>query len=269
MMMADFPLATLLTDFGTSDPYVAVVKGGNLRHCPGATIIDLAHEIPPQNVRWAAFVLAQSMSHFPDDTLHVVVVDPGVGTDRRVLAGRVGNQRVLGPDNGVLSLAADKLGCSEMVAVDTVALVGTPASATFHGRDVFAPLAGRILSGLEISRMGPPAGQIVRADFPQSQVEGDSLAGCVVYVDRFGNLVSNIDRACLERLSPKGGPVDVLCAGRFVGRVCSTYAAAEPGATLALVNSMDLLEVAVREGSAAARLGGGLGMEIRAVRGEA
>ena len=264
--MERFPLATLLTDFGTSDPYVAVVKGVILRHCPGATIIDLAHEIPPQGVPWAAFVLAQSMAYFPEDTLHVVVVDPGVGTRRRVLAGRVGNQRVLGPDNGVLSLAAERLGCTEMVAVDQEALLEAPASATFHGRDVFAPLAGRILGGLAISRMGPPAGEIVRVDFPQPQAEGDSVTGCVVYVDRFGNLVSNIDRASLAALAPTGQAVDVLCGGRLVGRLCPTYAAVEPGSSLALINSMDLLEVAVRDGSAAASLGGGLGTEIRAVR---
>lgn len=265
--MERFSLATLLTDFGTADPYAAVVKAVILRHCPAARIIDLSHQIPPQDVRWAAFVLAQSIGWFPQDTLHVVVVDPGVGTGRRVLAGRVGNQRVLGPDNGVLSLAAERLGCSEMVAVDQEALVGRPASTTFHGRDVFAPLAGRILAGLELSQMGPPAGEIVRLEFPQPQTEGDSVAGCVVYVDRFGNLVSNIDRACLDRLAPAGEPIDVLCAGRFVGRLCPTYAAAQSGATLALIDSMDLLEVAIRDGSAATAMGAGLGTEIRAVRG--
>ncbi|MBS3735065.1 MAG: SAM-dependent chlorinase/fluorinase [Phycisphaerae bacterium] len=261
--MAKRQLVTLLTDFSTRDPYVAAMKGVLLRHCPRAEIIDITHEIAPQDVLSAAFVLAEATRSFPDGTLHVVVVDPGVGTDRRILAGDIGGQRFLCPDNGVITFVAESREQRELVVVSNSRYVPAATSRTFHGRDIFAPVAAHILNGVDLARLGPRPKAFTMLDVPRPVVAGEVLAGQIVYVDRFGNLVSNIPIAAVEPWCAALDAVRVSCDGREVGALQGTYDFVERGAALALVNSMGLIEVAVNGGSAAAVLDAGVGATVR------
>jgi len=268
--MARQPIVTLLTDFGTADPYVAAMKGVILSACPAATIVDISHDIPPQDVTAAAFVLAQSALSFPPGTLHVVVVDPDVGTDRRILAGRFSRQLFLFPDNGVITFVADAAPTEMLVVVrNTTYLPAGAISPTFHGRDLFAPLAGRILNGLNIAKLGPQPGTYKTLELPPVVEREGRLLGQVIYVDRFGNLVSNITTGAVQQHWPDSGKVVVSCAGQTVGPLYTTYAQAAAGTALALFNSMGLLEVAVNCGDARAALHAGVGSEVIVMEGPA
>jgi S-adenosylmethionine hydrolase len=266
--MARRPLVTLLTDFGMADPYVAAMKGAILSVCPAATIVDISHDIPPQNIAAAAFVLVQAALRFPPDTLHVVVVDPDVGTDRRILAGRFGQQTFLFPDNGVITFVADAVPMQTLVIVrNTAYLPAGSDSMTFHGRDIFAPLAGKILDGLDITKLGPQPATYKTLDLPEALEQQGRIIGQVIYVDRFGNLVSNITAQAVQRRWLDVTRVVVSCAGREVGPLCATYAHAGAGEALALFNSMGLVEVAVNRGSARQLLGAGVGSEVIVMEG--
>jgi len=233
-------IITLLTDFGTADGYVGEVKGVILARVPDATIIDITHDIPPQDVEAARLVVARVWRRFPPATVHVVVVDPGVGTERASLAVRSDDRFLVGPDNGVLSpalLVADAL---------TVRLIAPPdASATFHGRDVFAPAAAALASGISIEDLGAPMPHpcIRRTPEPKRMPDG-ALAGEVISVDRFGNAITNI-------VGLRAGTVDVAGLSLLLRR---TYGEVELGKALAIVGSTGLIEIAVRDGSAARTL---------------
>jgi S-adenosylmethionine hydrolase len=260
--MAKQPVVTLLTDFGAADPYVAAMKGVILSACPAATIVDISHDIPPQDVMAAALVLAQAAPYFPAGTLHVVVVDPTVGTDRRVLAGRFEEQLFLFPDNGVITFVAETMTMYALAVVRAAETPSASASMTFHGRDIFAPLAGQILRGQDVSKLGPSPSTYKTLDVPQPIEQDEHLVGQVIYADRFGNLVSNIPAKTVRRHWPDTGRLIVICAGRPVGQIHGTYAHVADGAALALFNSMGLLEVAVNRGSAAQRLAARVGSQV-------
>ncbi|HUS48501.1 MAG TPA: SAM-dependent chlorinase/fluorinase [Phycisphaerae bacterium] len=262
--MAKQRLVTLLTDFGTRDPYVAAMKGVILSACPHAQVVDISHDIPPQDVLAAAVVLAQATRYFPPDTLHVVVVDPSVGTNRRILAGRFGGQVFLFPDNGVITFVAESTPAEALVSVsNTTYLPPRPPSMTFHGRDIFAPVAGHILNGVPLSRLGPQPQKYELLDIPAPAERQGGLVGEVIYVDRFGNMVSNVSDEALGRWCKDPAAVRVVCAGRNVGPLQGTYAFAGVGEPLALFNSMGLLEVAVNRGRACDVLRAGVGCEVR------
>jgi len=262
--MAKTRIITLLTDFGTADGYVASVKGRILRACPSAVIVDVSHDVPPQDVLFAAFVLAQAAPHFPEDTLHVAVVDPGVGTDRRILAARCGGQQFLVPDNGVLSLAVQRHPLQAMAVVrNTKYVPRTNVSRTFHGRDLFAPVAGHMLNGVSIAALGPTPESYKLLDLPAPAVQNGRLVGRIVHVDGFGNCLSNIAQADLAAL---GVPLDRLVVhldGREIGPLTGAYGFAGEGEPLALINSLDALEVAVNQGRAREVLNAGVGAEVR------
>jgi S-adenosylmethionine hydrolase len=273
------PLITLTTDFGTRDPYVAAMKGVLMRRCPEATLVDLTHEIGPQDLMEAAIFLAAAVPYYPSATVHLVVVDPGVGTGRAPLLVEAGGWRFVCPDNGVLSLVLDQ--CRDFRAweimspyaavtpsVSAGAMPGMAApgegehklSATFHGRDLFAPAAAAAACGVPCDEFGPRAGSIARLSLPSVRVTPQESHGEVIRVDRFGNLITNIRIAEKEAEQVRRlGTVAV--AGESIP-VLRTYGEAEPGALLALRNSTGLLEVAVREGSAAQRLGVGRGARV-------
>ena len=263
--MAKQSLVTLLTDFGTSDPYVAAMKGDLLRRCPRAQIVDISHDIPPHNVLVGAVVLAEAARHFPPETLHVVVVDPGVGTDRRILAAQCGEQMFLLPDNGVITMVADAAPIEELVVVRNTDVLGG-VSMTFHGRDVFAPLAAQILNGLALHRLGPQPDSYRQLEIPVPVRSGDAVVGQVIYVDRFGNLVSNITWRDVEYIWQDPATVRVSCLGRDLGPLQGTYGFAAEGELLALVNSMGRIEVAVNRGRACDALDAGVGTEVRLVQ---
>jgi len=264
--MAKQPLVTLLTDFGTADPYVAAMKGVILSACPTATIVDISHDVPPHDVLAAAIVLAQAAPYFPPDTLHMVVVDPGVGTGRRILAGSFGRQRFLLPDNGVIGFVAAALPVESLVVVrEAEQLRQAAASMTFHGRDIFAPLAGRILNGLAISKLGPPAGSYKAIELPAPREDAGRVAGQVIYVDRFGNLISNISAELVSRRWHSPAGVRVGCGNQQAIPFRLTYAQAAEGEALALFDSMGLLEVAVNRDRACDVLAAGVGSEVMVV----
>jgi S-adenosylmethionine hydrolase len=233
-------IITLLTDFGTADGYVGEMKGVILSAIPDAMIIDISHALAPQDVDAARLTLARIWRRFPRGTIHVVVVDPGVGTTRTALAVESDGRLLVGPDNGVLSPALLSPGAR------TVALAVPPdAAPTFHGRDVFAPAAAALARGRSVDSLGAQyAGAIIRRTPEPRRVESGHIAGEVILIDRFGNAVTNL----------VGRRDMIVEVGGMELTMHRTYADAQPGQPLALVGSAGLIEIAVRDGSAANEL---------------
>ena len=246
---------TLLTDFGTADGYVGAMKGVIATLAPAARVVDITHEIAPGDVLGGALALEAAARFFPPGTVHVAVVDPGVGTARRAIAVESAGQVFVGPDNGLLALAA---GAPRRVfALDRVRYHLPDVSATFHGRDVFAPVAARIAGGAPIARLGTRLDELAGLTLPAVRHARRALTGSVIHADRFGNLVTNITAQDLERLAGACGlgRVCVRVAGRAVpGGLARTYGDRRRGALLALFGSSGRLEIARRDGSAAAVL---------------
>ncbi|MGH7700250.1 MAG: SAM hydrolase/SAM-dependent halogenase family protein [Gemmatimonadales bacterium] len=245
------PIITLLTDFGTRDSYVAEVKAAVLSAAPVARLVDVTHEIPPGDIRAAAFILSRVWRRFPLGTVHVVVVDPGVGTGRRALAARGGDHFFVAPDNGLLSPLPDDTRFVQLP-------VPPSASATFHGRDVFAPAAARLATGTPFSQLGRPVADVQRSPLPAPHFDGVAWSGEVMYVDRFGTLITNLRREHVEQ------GVRLTVGGTDVGPMRGTFGDVERGQFVAFVGSGGTVEIAVRGGSAARLLGAGTGAEVRA-----
>ena len=264
------PVITLLTDFGQRDPYVASMKGVMLSICPEATIIDISHEIPKFDVRAGALVLAQAAPWFPPGTIHVGVVDPGVGTVRRAIAVVSERFIFIGPDNGLLMLAALRDGLKAVYAIEERDLMLERISRTFHGRDIFAPVAARIASGLDPSEVGPKISDYVVPGFARRGLSGDKLFGEVMYIDGFGNIITNVSEDLLELIGASEGSELAIRIGdrRLRLKLHSAYGEVEPGSLLAIVDSWGMLEIAVNLGNAAEKLAvrPGEPVEIRLVR---
>jgi S-adenosylmethionine hydrolase len=234
------PLITLLTDFGTADGYVAEMKGVLYTAVPDATVVDLSHDIPAQDVEFGRLAVARYWRRFPSGTVHLVVVDPGVGSSRAALAVQSDGRFLVGPDNGVLS---PSLLASGARAVSLP--VPSTASATFHGRDLFAPVAASLATGTPIDSLGAVCDDPIVRRTPEARRASDgSVVGEVIAVDRFGNAITNL-------ISPRGGRVEV--AGRSLA-IMRAYADAPVGELVALIGSSGFVEVAQRDGSAAASL---------------
>lgn len=243
-------LITLTTDFGVGDSYVAVMKGVILAIAPAARIVDITHQIAPQNVHAAAYVLSSAVPYFPPDTVHVGVVDPGVGSARRPIAIQTSQARFVGPDNGVFTSALAAAEQATVVHLQNTTYWRPAVSHTFHGRDIFAPVAAHLAAGVALDAFGPPIDDPVLLDLAQpAQAADGKLRGQIVHVDRFGNLISNIPASWLA-----GSDWTVRVAGHTLDGVQPSYAAAAPGQLVALVSSGDTLEIAVRDGSASERL---------------
>ena len=247
-------IITLLTDYGTSDSYVGEVKGVLLSLAPGATLVDLTHEIAPGDVAAAGYILARAWSRFPAGTVHLAVVDPGVGTARPALALRTREHCFVGPDNGIFG---GVLRGAEVVAVQLTIPLG--ASATFHGRDLFAPAAARLARGESLDHLGKRYTAIPRRlSGTAPRYEGKVVVGEVIYVDRYGNLVTNLTTEFVP-------PYAVLEADSLtIGPLRSTFGDVEKGGLLAYIGSGGTVEIAVRDGSASRRLGLGVGGRVKA-----
>ncbi|MCK6556686.1 SAM-dependent chlorinase/fluorinase [Candidatus Binatia bacterium] len=242
-------IVTLLTDFGTADAYVGVMKGVMLGIDRGLRIVDLTHAVPPQAVRVGALLLRQAVTHFPAGTVHLAVVDPGVGSARRPVLAVCDTGYLVGPDNGLLAPAAAVLGVREVRALENPRYFRAPVSRTFHGRDIFAPVAAHLAFGTPPEACGPPLTALAPLSLPEPAVTAGGIAGEVLYVDRFGNLITNIDAGLLARF--RGGTLSVTICQTLVAGPVAAYAAV-PGATpLAIVGSWGTLEIAVRDGNAA------------------
>jgi hypothetical protein len=256
--MAD-PIITLTTDFGEGSSYVAAMKGVILDINAAARIVDLSHQIPPQDLRYTAFFLASAIPYFPFGAIHVVVVDPGVGTERAILHVEVNGHRLLVPDNGCWTTLACEP-APRVIRLTEPRYWREPVSATFHGRDVCAPVAGHLSLGLDPAKLGSVANDWVRLSLPSPRREANSVYGEVLFVDRFGNLITNIPAA---QLPPPTQPFGVQIGNVEVTRRVQSYGQAEPAALVALVSSAGLLEIAINQGNAADRLAIGVGAPVR------
>ena len=255
--MAD-PIITLTTDFGEDSPYVAAMKGVLVGINPAARLVDLSHQLPPQDLRYAAFFLATAIPYFPAEVIHVIVVDPGVGTERALLYVEVGGHRLLVPDNGCwTTLVRDE--APRVLRLSESRYWRLPVSATFHGRDILAPVAALLSLGLEASSLGPAVSDWMRIELPQPTREANSMRGEVLFVDHFGNLITNIPATALpsppQSLHVKVGDVEISQRVRCYGE-------AQPGELVALVSSTRLLEIAVNQGNAARQLGARVGAPV-------
>ena len=243
------PIVTLLTDFGLRDSYVGEVKGVLLSLVPRVELVDLTHDVAPGDVRAAQYVLGRAWPRFPAGTVHLAVVDPGVGTARRALAAEVAGHYFVAPDNGLLSSLP---GEARFVALATPA----GASATFHGRDLFAPAAAALANGAALSHLGPIVTDIFRLPLPKPRAGPDGVVGEVVYIDRFGTLVSNLP---VDQLGPNS---TVNVGGRNAGTLRRTFADVRPGELVVFIGSGGAVEIAVRDGNAAQQLGLGIGAPV-------
>ncbi len=251
------PVISLLTDFGLTDPFVGVMHGVIYSRAPQAKIVDLTHGVPPQDVRRAGYVLADSFRYFPPGTIHVCVVDPGVGSERRILAAAVDDQAVLWPDNGLTTALFAECAPDAVVDVCNPDLFLKSVSQTFHGRDKFAPAAGHMAAGMPWADYGLPTDTWATLDLPQPVSHDDGrVEGEVIYIDRFGNLVTNVRGTQLPPL-PR-----ITVGDRAVDGLVRSYDAVEAGQWLAIVGSTGRLEVAVNRGDAAGLLGAAVGERV-------
>ena len=255
-------IVTITTDFGHQGPFVATMKGMILRRLPNARIIDVTHEVPVYWPAEAGFWLARSYAYFPSGTVHIAVVDPGVGTSRDIIAVEANGHAFLAPDNGLLAPIVGRTKSASIRRVDLPAASTrfnlTTPSATFHGRDIFAPIAAEIAAGrAEPSELGPGIGDIVPAWVDDPTATADHIAGVVITIDHFGNLITNIDAELVQRLrSP------VVKTGGHTFPLKRTYGDVRPGDYLALINSFGVVEIARAEQSAAEGLGLGRGAPV-------
>jgi S-adenosylmethionine hydrolase len=252
------PTVALLTDFGTRDHYAGTMKGVVLGVCPDATLVDIGHEIPAHDVVAGALELAACYRYFPHGTIFLVVVDPGVGSSRRGIAADVGDYKFVAPDNGVLSAVFLESPPKKVVELTERKYARATLSRTFEGRDRFAPAAGFLAKGIALAALGKGITNFHTLDLPRPVIAGDRLSGEVVRVDRFGNLITNIDRRTFEQFTGEAA-LAIEVGGKEVPRVVATYAEAPAGELCALFGSTDHLEVAINAGDAAAVLGLGRG----------
>ena len=247
------PVVALLTDFGSRDHYAGPMKAVILGICPEVTLVDITHEIPAHDILTATLELAAGYKYFPPGTIFLVVVDPGVGSARRGIAVDTGDYRLVAPDNGVLTAVLKESPARRVVELTERRYARPTVSRTFEGRDRFAPAAGWLARGVELSALGRSAGAIQQLAIPEPRIADDTLTGEVLRVDRFGNLVTNIDRKLFDRFTHASG-IEIAAAAHCIGRVVATYADANAEEVCALFGSTDHLEIAVNAGSAAERL---------------
>jgi S-adenosylmethionine hydrolase len=262
-------IVTLLSDFGTRDEYVGVVKGVILTVAPQVTIVDIAHHIAPRDVPAAADMLAAAFPYFPSGSVHLAVVDPGVGSARRIVCAEAAGHRLLAPDNGLLTRVLAEHAVQRVHQVTNTRFFRVPVSPTFHGRDIFAPVAGHLAQGGDMAELGPaldPAGlQRLDLRIPRWAPDRRRIEGSVTAVDRFGNLITNITRRDLELLAGgAGGPgaLRIRIGPHRLAGLAPCYAGVPPGHPLAVIGSRGRLEIAVNGGSAAAYFASATGKDV-------
>ena len=259
------PVVALLTDFGSRDHYVGAMKGVLLSRCPDAVLVELSHEIPAHDVLTGSLELGACYQHFPAGTVFLVVVDPGVGSARRGIAAEAGAFKFVAPDNGVLTSVFAETPPRKVVSLTERKYTRPTISKTFEGRDRFAPVAAWLAKGVDVTAMGTAVHDFVTLSIPQAIESSGQVDGRVLRVDRFGNLVTNIPRAMLDRMAT-GYRIQVLVGEQTVESVVDTYAGVAAGETCVLVGSTGFLEVAVNGGRASDRLAADVGTSVRVVR---
>jgi S-adenosylmethionine hydrolase len=246
-------IITLTTDFGLIDPYAAEMKAAILKICPNAVIVDITHEIAKFNIRVGAYVLASAVPYFPEGSIHVAVVDPGVGTQRRPILIQTKQGFFVGPDNGLLVLVAEKQTIIRVNELTNPRFMLPKVSNTFHGRDIFAPAAAHLLNGAKPAEFGPEIREAAKPAFTKVTRRNSALAGEVLHVDGFGNIITNINEKEVEQSAVKGA-VNVELAGyKLKMKFCKAYGETKPREPLALIGSHGFLEIALNQGNAAAK----------------
>jgi S-adenosylmethionine hydrolase len=249
-------LITLLTDFGLRDTYVGTMKGVIKGIAPAAELIDLTHEIAPQDIREGAYALATAYEYFPPGTVHVAVVDPGVGTARRPIAAQIGGWYFVGPNNGILSYVVAEHPVQAAVVLDNAKFHAPRVSRTFHGRDIFAPAAAALANGIALDRLGSPVDEIHSFAVSQpllGKAGGGShpvIKAHIIYIDRFGNAITDLSESWWAQRGRDRAFSVVTVKGVRISKVSETYADVPVGEPLALFSSAGRLEIAIREGSA-------------------
>ena len=246
-------MITLTTDFGLKDPYVAEMKAVILSICPNAVIIDITHEIARFNVRMGAYVLASAVPYFPESSIHVAVVDPGVGTRRRPIVIQTRRGFFVGPDNGLLVLAAEKQDIMRIHELTNPRFMLPKVSHTFHGRDIFAPAAAHLMSGVKPEEFGPEIRKAVQPEFAKVTQRNGVLVGEVLHVDGFGNIITNINEREVAQSRVKDAVSVELPSCKLKLKLCKAYGETEPREPLALIGSHGFLEIALNQGNAAKR----------------
>lgn len=246
-----YPVISLTTDFGLRDPYVAEMKAVILSICPDATIVDITHEINKFNVRMGAFILASASPYFPERTIHVAVVDPGVGMRRKAVLIRTKRAFYVGPDNGVLALAAKNDGIEHIYEITSRKVMLSKISSTFHGRDIFAPVSAHLAKGKPPKQFGTEIRQIVTPAFATITKKKEVLIGEVLHIDGFGNIITNLRQKELEFIGIKGLLFARLKNAKLKLRIHKTYADAKAQEPLAVMGSHGFLEISINQGSAA------------------
>ncbi len=257
------PIITLTTDFGTADTYVAQMKGVIAGITLSARVIDSTHDIPPQNILAGALALDTLVDAFPDGTIHVAVVDPGVGSQRAAVAIQTERFTLVGPDNGLFTMVLDRYPPTTIVSLTNPAYhrspgsPGSPICPTFHGRDIFAPAAAHLADGVPISQLGDPCTTLVNLNLRPPEVSPKEIKARVLTSDRFGNLITNLSRDVFEAwLSEQSGTkMQVRVKGKKIGTIQQTFADVKTNEPVAYFGSSNRLEIAVREGSARDRFG--------------
>ena len=252
-------MITLTSDFGLNDPYVAEMKGVILTINPNANIIDITHGVEKFNIRIGAFLLASAARYFPKGTVHVAVVDPGVGTERRAILLQTPQGFFVGPDNGVLILAAQNQGIEHIYQITTPKFMLSKVSSTFHGRDVFAPVAAHLDMGVEPFEFGPEINDVVTPEFVRVKKRNDAFIGEVLHVDGFGNIITNINQKEISEAKTVKIEMQNLTLNL---QLCKTYAQAKPQQPIALIGSHGFLEIALNQASAAEKYGAKVGNKI-------
>jgi hypothetical protein len=260
------PIITLTTDFGLKDPYIAEMKAVILSISPTATIVDITHEIEKFNIRMGAYILASASKYFPKGTIHVAVVDPGVGTKRRPILIQTKHDFYIGPDNGVLVLAAENKGIEHVSEISNRKLMLPKISNTLHGRDIFAPAAAHLADGTSPSEFGQEIHNIVTPEFAKIIRRKNMLVGEVLHTDSFGNIITNLGEKELDLIGAKS-MVDIRLKNvRLKLKLCKAYAEAKPQESLAIIGSHNFLEISINQGNAAQNFKAKIGDKITLYR---
>lgn len=251
------PIITLLSDFGLKDPYVAEMKAVILSLCPNVRIVDISHEVEKFNIRMGALFLASATPYFPRNTVHLAVVDPGVGTKRRPVIFQTNRSLYVGPDNGLLVLSAQTDGIKHVYQITDERYLPPKISRTFHGRDIFAPVAARLACGIKPNSFGSEMKNYVKPSFTEPTVRGREISGEVLYIDSFGNIITNISASLLKEIHAiEGSSLKVELGKRIATlKLCKAYGEATAGTPLSIIGSHNFLEISINLGNAGEKLG--------------
>lgn len=257
-------IITLTTDFGTGSPYVAQMKGVMLSINHAAVLVDVTHDIPPQDIRQGAIVMEDVAPRFPNGSIHICVVDPGVGTERRIVCAEVAGRYFIAPDNGLLSRLVTGDWKARCVAVTKRDYWLDVVSSTFHGRDIMAPVAAHLSLGISLEDLGETVDELIPLSWPEATFDGNTIRGSIVAKDSFGNLITDIDSGHMARVGYPDA-AKIFCGGQMISGIVNTYGRLPIGSLIALFGSGGKLEIAVVNGNAAKRLGVKIGDTVRVI----